>query len=127
MKLDMTILKMTAVAGVAAAIVAGCSTPTVPITMNVSGEIKLNGVSKIALADFNSLPGDPFTGTMAADAETCALVKRAVASAFYKSPMYQIVDMDIEKDINAETEALPKKRERGAVNRQGYNTAQGCA
>ena len=34
MKLDMTILKMTAVAGVAAAIVAGCSTPTVPITMN---------------------------------------------------------------------------------------------
>lgn len=110
MKLDMTILKMTAVAGVAAAIVAGCSTPTVPITMNVSGEIKLNGVSKIALADFNSLPGDPFTGTMAADAETCALVKRAVASAFYKSPMYQIVDMDIEKDINAENEALPKKR-----------------
>ena len=110
MKLDMTILKMTAVAGVAAAIVAGCSTPTVPITMNVSGEIKLNGVSKIALADFNSLPGDPFTGSMAADAETCALVKRAVASAFYKSPMYQIVDMDIEKDINAETEVLPKKR-----------------
>lgn len=110
MKLDKTILKVTAVTGMVAAIVAGCSTPTIPITMNVSGEIKLNGVSKIALADFNSLPGDSFTGAVAADAETCALVKRAVASAFYKSPMYQIVDMDIEKDISDETEAKPKKR-----------------
>lgn len=110
MKIDSTILKATAVAGTIAAIVAGCSTPTIPITMNVSGEIKLNGVSKIALADFNSLPGDPFTGTMAADEETCALVKRAVASAFYSSPMYQIVDMDVEKQIHDETEARPKKR-----------------
>ena len=110
MKIDATILKATAVAGTIAAIVAGCSTPTIPITMNVSGEIKLNGVSKIALADFNSLPGDPFTGTMAADEETCALVKRAVASAFYSSPMYQIVDMDVEKQIHDETEARPKKR-----------------
>jgi len=110
MKIDITILKTTAVAGMVAAIVAGCSTPTIPVTMNVSGEIKLNGVSKIALADFNSLPGDPFTGTMAADEETCALVKRAVASAFYSSPMYQIVDMDVEKQIHDETEARPKKR-----------------
>ena len=98
MKLDSMVIKATAVAGVVAAFVVGCSTPTIPITMNVSGEVKLNGVSKIALADFNSLPGDPFTGVMAADDETCALVKRAVASAFYVSPMYQIVDMDIEKD-----------------------------
>ena len=110
MKINTTILKATAVAGMVAAIVAGCSTPTIPVTMNVSGEIKLNGVSKIALADFNSLPGDSFTGTMAADEETCALVKRAVASAFYSSPMYQIVDMDVEKQIHDETEARPKKR-----------------
>ena len=110
MKINITILKATAFAGMAAAIVAGCSTPTIPITMNVSGEIKLNGVSKIALADFNSLPEDPFTGTMAADEETCALVKRSVASAFYSSPMYQIVDMDVEKQIHDETEARPKKR-----------------
>ena len=110
MKIDITILKATAVAGMVAAIVAGCSTPTIPVTMNVSGEIKLNGVSKIVLADFNSLPGDPFTGTMAADEETCALVKRAVASAFYSSPMYQIVDMDVEKRIHGETKARPKKR-----------------
>lgn len=110
MKIDTTLLKVTAVAGMVVAIVAGCSTPTIPITMNVSGEIKLNGVSKIALADFNSLPGDSFTGAMAADEETCALVKRAVASAFYTSPMYQIVDMDVEKQIHDETETRPKKR-----------------
>lgn len=110
MKLDMTILKVAACAGLTTAIVAGCSTPTIPVTMNVSGEIKLNGVSKIALADFNTLPGDPFTGSMAADAETCALVKRAVASSFYASPMYQVVDMDVEKDIHDETGSRPKKR-----------------
>ena len=110
MKIDTTILKATAVAGMVAAIVAGCSTPTIPVTMNVSGEIKLNGVSKIALADFNSLKGDAFTGVMAADKETCALVKRAVASAFYTSPMYQVVDMDIEKKIHDETAAKPGKR-----------------
>lgn len=110
MKLETTVLKVVAVAGVAAAIVAGCSTPTIPVTMNVAGEIKLNGVSKIAIADFNSLPGDPFTGVMAADAETCALVKRAVAASFYASPMYQIVDMDVEKDIHDEHGANPSKR-----------------
>jgi|GEM_PF-2488229 len=110
MKLDMMVFKATAVAGVVSALVVGCSTPTIPITMNVSGEIKLNGVSKIALADFNSLPGDPFTGVMAADAETCALVKRAVASSFYSSPMYQIVDMDVEKSIHDAEGKLPKKR-----------------
>ena len=110
MKINTTILKATAVAGMVAAIVAGCSTPTIPVTMNVSGEIKLNGVSKIVLADFNSLPGDSFTGTMAADEETCVLVKRAVASAFYSSPMYQIVDMDVEKQIHDETETRPKRR-----------------
>lgn len=110
MKLDSMVIKATAVAGVVSAFVVGCSTPTIPITMNVSGEVKLNGVSKIALADFNSLSGDAFTGAMAADAETCALVKRAVASAFYASPMYQIVDMDIEKSINEAGGALPKKR-----------------
>ena len=97
-------------AGLTVALIAGCSTPTIPVTMNVAGEIKLNRVSKIALADFNSLKGDAFTGVMAADKETCALVKRAVASAFYTSPMYKVVDMDIEKDIHDETDAKPNKR-----------------
>ena len=110
MKHSMSFFKVAAVSGAVAAMIVGCSTPTIPITMNVSGEVKLNGVSKIALADFNSLPGDPFTGTMSADGETCALVKRAVASAFYASPMYQIVDMDVEKGIHDADGSRPKKR-----------------
>ena len=109
MKLDSMVIRATAVAGVIAAFIVGCKTP-LEVEMKVAGEIKLNGVSKIALADFNSLAGDPFTGVMAADAETCALVKRAVASAFYTTPMYQIVDLDVEKDIHDETSALPNKR-----------------
>lgn len=110
MKLDSRTIRATAIVGVVAAFAVGCSTPTIPITMNVAGEVKLNGVSKIVLADFNSLPGDPFTGVMAADGETCSLVKRAVASAFYASPMYQIVDMDIEKKIHDEANVVPRKR-----------------
>ena len=111
MKLKMNLFKAGIVCGFVAALVAGCSTPTIKVAMNVAGEVKLNGVSKIALADFNSLPGDPFTGKMAADKETCALVKRAVASSFYASPMYQIVDMDVEKSIaNVNSDAKPKKR-----------------
>jgi len=110
MKIKNATLTIAAAAGLTAALIVGCSTPTIPVTMNVAGEVKLNGVSKIALADFNSLKGDAFTGVMAADKETCALVKRAVASAFYTSPMYKIVDMDIEKDIHDETDAKPNKR-----------------
>lgn len=89
---------------------AGCSTSIIPITIDVAGEIKLTGVNKIAIADFNSLPGDPFSGVMAADAETCALVKRAVASSFYSSPMYQIADMEVEKSISDSQGAQTKRR-----------------
>ena len=109
MKIKNVTLKVAA-SGLVAAFIAGCTTPTIPVTMNVAGEVKLNGVSKIALADFNSLKGDAFTGVMAADKETCALVKRAVASAFYTSPMYKVVDMDIERNIHDETDAKPNKR-----------------
>ena len=107
MKIKNATLKVAA-AGLLAALIAGCTTK-IPLTMNVAGEVKLNGVSKIALADFNSLKGDAFTGVMAADKETCALVKRAVASAFYTSPMYKIVDLDIEKSIHDKTNAKPGK------------------
>lgn len=110
MKLSKSFFKLSASAVVVGALMVGCETPTIPLTMNVAGEIKLNGVSKIALAGFNSLPGDAFTGKMAADKETCALVKRAVAAAFYSAPTYQVVDLDIEKEITSEVEAEPKHR-----------------
>lgn len=109
MKLNRTLWGHAAVFAVMIALFAGCST-IIPITVNVAGEIKLTGVNKIAIADFNSLPGDPFSGVMAADAETCALVKRAVASSFYASPMYQIADMEVEKSIFDAQGALAKNR-----------------
>ena len=92
----------------------GCSSPTIPITMKVAGEIKLSGVSKIAFVDFNTLPGDAFmqAGVFAADRETCALVQRAVASAFYKSPLYQVAELSCEQAIGDSAEELnpPSKR-----------------
>lgn len=100
MKAKYTVIKVAAAAAVVAGFIAGCSTPTIPVTMNVAGEIKLTGVSKIALADFNTLDEDVFSGAVAADAETCALVKSAVASSFYASPMYQIADFNVEKLIH---------------------------
>ena len=110
MNLNRKFVGHAAVFAVMGVLFAGCSTPTIPITMNVAGEIKLSGINKIAIADFNSLPGDPFSGVMAADAETCALVKRAVASSFYASPMYQIADMEVEKSIFDSQGAQAKSR-----------------
>lgn len=110
MNLNRKFVVHAAVFAVMGVLFAGCSTPTIPITMNVAGEIKLSGINKIAIADFNSLPGDPFSGVMAADAETCALVKRAVASSFYASPMYQIADMEVEKSIFDSQGAQAKSR-----------------
>ena len=109
MKIAMSFFKAVVLVVVIITIV-GCSTPMIPVTMKVAGEVKLNGVSKIALVEFNSLPNDLFQGVKAADEETCAMVKRAVASAFYTSPMYQIVDLDIEEAIHDETDANPNKR-----------------
>lgn len=110
MKTD-SVLSVSAGFALAALVFAGCSTPTIDVTMDTAGEIKLIGVSKIALANFNSMPDDAFAGVMAADKETCALVKRAVASAFYMSPMYQVSDLDIEKDIHdADKTKLVKNR-----------------
>lgn len=93
-----------------AGIIAGCATPTIPVEMEVAGELKLPNVSKIVLADFNTLEGDAFTGVEAADPETCALVKRAVAAAFYSLPTYEIVDMNIESAINSVENSLVNKR-----------------
>lgn len=103
------VLTVSAVAATAA-IFSGCSTPTIPVTMNVTGEIKMGGVSKIALIDFNTLPDDPLTGTLAADPETCGLVQRSVASAFYKVPTYKIANLTHEQAIAAVQDANPAKR-----------------
>ncbi len=101
------------VAAIASAVLtlSGCGTVSIPVTMDVPGEFKLSGVSKIALLEFNTIPSDAFAGIAAADEETRELVRRAVASAFYASPMYDIVDLAAERQIGAtETSAVPDKR-----------------
>lgn len=105
-----TVVLTASVAAATAAIITGCSTPSIPVTMNVAGEIKMTGVSKIALVDFNTLPDDPFTGKVAADKDTVALVQRTVASAFYKTPTYQIANLTQEEAINAAQQSIPNKR-----------------
>ncbi len=110
MKTVKTHVLTTSIATAIVAVMTGCSTPKIPVTMNAAGEIKLTGVSKIALVDFNTLPTDPFTGKVAADSETRALVQRTVASAFYKTPTYQIANLSAEQAIANVSKALPDKR-----------------
>ena len=77
----------------------GCRMASIPVAVTVPGEFNLSGVSKIAMVDFNSLPDDPTVGVFSADKETMSIVQRMVASAFYKTKMYQVANLDIEKEI----------------------------
>ena len=68
-------------------------------------------MSKIALLEFNTLPDDPFAGVSAADEPTRELVRRAVAASFYATPMYDVVDLDAERQIAAaDATVIPDKR-----------------
>ena len=79
----------------------GCQTSTIPLSVTVPGEFNLTGVSKIAIAGFDSLPDDPLNGVYSADKATLSIVRGMVASAFYKDKrMYQIADLDIENEIS---------------------------
>lgn len=60
------------------------------------GEMKLTGVSKIALLDFNTIAPAPGYGVYAADKSTCALARNVVADVLYREPFYQLVDFNLE-------------------------------
>ena len=80
----------------------GCaSNVVVPVETRVPGEFNLTGMSKFAIADFNSLPNDPSVGIGAADEETLRAVRNMVTAAFHDSGMYQVADLDMEKAIAA--------------------------
>lgn len=79
--------------------------------MDVPGEYKLSDISKIALVDFNSLPGDPFDNAVAADAETCGIVQRAVAAALARSHTWEIARLDVEQAVATfDQGVIPKRR-----------------
>jgi len=82
-------------------IMSGCRTASIPVAVPVPGEFNLIGVSKIALVDFNSMPEDSVAGVYSADKETVSIVQRMVSSTFYKNKMYQVANLDIEKEIAA--------------------------
>ncbi len=66
------------------------------------GELKLTGVSKIALLDFNTIPSGLGSGAFAADQETCRLARQTVADVFYKDPFYSLVDLPLERQISSQ-------------------------
>ena len=86
-----------AAAAAAAAVLAGCATPQLHLSMEEPGEFKLTDVSKIAVLDFNSLPGDAFSGGEAADQATCALVQRAVCAALSGAGSWDVARLDVER------------------------------
>ena len=95
---------------VIALLVAGCQTPTYRLPMDVPGEFKLSDVSKIAIVDFNSLPGDAFSA-VAADRETCDIVQRALSASLARSGMWDIVRLDAEQAVAAiDPGVLPNRR-----------------
>ena len=95
----------------AALLCAGCSTPALRLTMDVPGEFKIPDASKIAILDFNTLPGDPFTGTGAADPRTCALVQRAVSAALARSGAWDVSRLDVEAAVAVfDPAVLPDRR-----------------
>ena len=84
---------------IAVSTMTGCRTASIPVEVTVPGEFNLSGISKIAIVDFNSVPGDPVAGVYAADKDTMSIVQRMIATTFCKGKMYQIANLDIEKEI----------------------------
>lgn len=84
---------------IAVSTMTGCRTASIPVEVTVPGEFNLSGISKIAIVDFNSVPGDPVAGVYAADKDTMSIVQRMIATTFCKGKMYQIANLDIEKAI----------------------------
>lgn len=76
----------------------GC-TSYLSFTSTVPGEYHLGGVSKIALAGFNTLPNDPAAGIRSADENLVKMTENMVASVFFRGNTYRIANLDIEKMI----------------------------
>ena len=80
-------------------VMTGCRTSTIPVEVTIPGDFNISGVSKIAIMDFNTIQDDFRAGMLPANTDTVALVQNMVASAFAQSKMYQIANLDVERDI----------------------------
>ena len=87
----------------------GC-TPKVKIKLLAPGDIKISGISKIAILPFNSIDSN-LDGKYTADKRACELARRCVANALYSEPYFQLVDLDLEKKlVKIDHTAKPKNR-----------------
>ncbi|WP_027178151.1 hypothetical protein [Maridesulfovibrio bastinii] len=72
----------------------------VKVNLLKPGEIKLTGLSKIAILPFNSIESDIPAGKYSAGSRVCNLARKCVADALYKKPYFQLVDLNLEKKIS---------------------------
>jgi tetratricopeptide (TPR) repeat protein len=96
------------------ALAAGC-VQKATISVLQPGELKLTGVSKIALLDFNTIPSRVGAGVFAADRATCRLARQTVADVFYKDPFYALVDLPLERQISRQATGSQLKSRLDAV------------
>ncbi|CAN2040807.1 hypothetical protein GMMP15_2020007 [Candidatus Magnetomoraceae bacterium gMMP-15] len=87
---------------------AGCA-QMVPINIKKPGELKLQGISKIAIIDFNTIKSDPNLGKYAAKSDTLELAKKNVLDIFYKLPFYTLTDLSLEKKLENDMESYARK------------------
>ena len=79
-------------------VLTGCN-PYLNFTNTLPSEYNLEGVSKIALVEFNSLPDDPVTGVYTVDDETKKIVKDMISTVFFKGKTYKIANLNAENTI----------------------------
>jgi hypothetical protein len=79
------------------------------------GELKLTGVSKIALLEFNTIPSGLGHGAFAADKAICRLARQTVADVFYKDPFFALVDLPLEQQISRHADRSRLKSRLDAV------------
>jgi tetratricopeptide (TPR) repeat protein len=80
-------------------IIAGCA-PKALIQIKSPGELNLEGVSKIAIVDFNTIKSSPSSGRFAVDQATIDLAKKSLTDVFYRTPFYSLVDLSLEKRLD---------------------------
>ncbi|MBI9113085.1 hypothetical protein [Maridesulfovibrio ferrireducens] len=78
--------------------ISGCA-PKVKIKLLAPGEIKISGISKIAVLPFNSVSPNLATGKYTADKKACELARRCVENTLYSEPHFQLVDLALEKKL----------------------------
>ena len=90
---------MSMAVGAIIALMSGCTSPNIQVTIKTPGEFKLGGISKLAIVKFNSLQDDASVGAYSADEETIRIMQSLVASAFASGKTYKVTNLERENAI----------------------------